>query len=590
MNYCLTFSFEMKNEHRFLLSTIEKAIDISLPNAHIPGTLCLFRLKDYFYIQWRQHENKPNQYIAAIFDSLNSTTEDNWNPSSPFVFNCSNASFIEFRSDPFQLLIYRNDITEPSDPRKFMIPETDYASVIDFVQKLLSNGIAVIGTEYKYCLQFYRYCHHRVFAFTPPHIQLRVLDFNNIESFWDGVNNYYEQLIIQIDKCNTLPKDNEFPLATAARAAHSRLMKKIDDFISTIPSYQMITESEYSSLFNDNGSIKDPELFKNRLYHEGAEISLLPKILPFVFGLYPLDSTTDERQQIDKRISDDTESLMKQVEIKQQQQTAHSKRITEIFRVITNDVLRTDRHLNVFKNPKGIGSDILTKFLKMFSILFPPLGYLQGMNDLFVPLILSYIPYWSEDSTPVDKDGNPIDYKPFLPKIFWCFEAMMHHTNHLEMLSHVTDCCQQQAIVVHQLLEKVCPIAAIWMRKNGLQGLLWCYSDFVLLFKRTFTDVWPTWLQFNCSPNPTRWLSIFMCSILIAGLDQLTILPNVQINSMMDAYPKILSSISLKKISQIALWLISVAPLEPIVEKKENDIPTKFMFFKTGWSQKSDNC
>lgn len=580
----------MKNENRFLLSTIEMAIDISLPNSQIPGTLCLFRLDDYFYLQWKQHENRPNQTIAAIFESLDSTSEDNWNPSSPFSFNCSNASFIEFRQNPFQLLIYRNDTPQPSEPRTFIIPESYFVSVVDFVQKLLSNGIAVIGTEYEYCLEFYRYCHHRVFSFTPPHIQLRMVEFKGFESFWDEVHQYYEQLIIHLDKSNTLPKDNEFPLATAARAAHARKMKSINNFVSAIPTYQMITESEFQSLFDDSGAIKNPELFKKRLYHEGAEIKLLPKLLPFVFGLYPLKSTTAEREQIDKRISDETDSLMKQVEIKQKEQTSHSKRITEIFRVITNDVLRTDRHLNTFKNPKGIGSDILTKFLKMFSILFPPLGYLQGMNDLFVPLMLSYIPDWSEDSTPIDKDGNPLDYKPLLPKIFWCFEAMMHNTNHLEMLSRVTDCCQQQAIVVHYLLEKVCPIAAIWMRKNGLKGLLWCYSDFVLLFKRTFTDVWPTWLQFNCSPNPSRWLSIFMCSILIAGFDQLTRLPDVQINSMMDAYPKILSSISLKKISQIALWLVSVVPLEPIVEKKENDVQTKFTFFKTSWSQKVDNC
>ncbi|OHT00102.1 hypothetical protein TRFO_08078 [Tritrichomonas foetus] len=576
----------MTTQHiqRFYLTTIESVTDVSAPEIRSHGTLCLTRCLESFYIHWCPLESTPIQRISAIFQSTKPPSDDNWNPGQSFIFNCVDAAFIELKENPLQIVIYRTD--QPV-PRVFLIEESEYSSLAQFIEQLLINGIAVPGTNYQYCLEIYHQAYKSIFSFTPPHIQLRVSQYKGLETFWNEVHQFYEKLIIQLDKSDTLPTDNEFPLATAARASHARVIsQKVDKYIETIPKYTKISKSEFPSLFDDKGVIKDPENFKKRLYHEGADYELLSSLLPFVFGLYPINSTKADREKIDKDIAKETDTLLTMTEAKQQEQIQKNKKITETYRVINNDILRTDRHLKPFKNVKGIGSTILTNFLKMFTVLYPPLGYLQGMNDLFVPIILSYIPEWSDDSSPLDSNGQLLDYKPFLPKIFWCFEAMLRNTNQLELLAHITEYCQQQAEVIHQLLTRVSPIAAIWMRRRGMKGLLWCYSDFVLLFKRTFDDVWPTWLQMNCSPNPSRWLAYFMCSIIIAGFDQLTRLHDVTITVMMDAYPKILASLDRKKISQIALWLVEVAPIDPVVQQEDTNVRTKFKYFRPSWGER----
>ena len=247
---------------------------------------------------------------------------------------------------------------------------------------------------------------------------------------------------------------------------------------------------------------------------------------------------------------------------------------------------RTDRIINAFKNINGVGPQLLTDLLKVFSIYYPPLGYLQGMNDLFVPIIYAYIPEWSEDSMPlIKKNGeySKLDIKPLIPKIFWCFEAMLRNINQIELLSNITEFCRQQAELIHQLLCKVSPIAGIWIKRAGLKELLWVYGDFVLLFKRTFDEVWPTWIQMNCSPIPSRWLIYFMCSIIVASFDSIASIRDSTVANMMNAFPKILSSLSRKKVSQIALWLVEQEPLKPVAHD-EPVVKKQFKFFKPKWN------
>jgi hypothetical protein len=265
-----------------------------------------------------------------------------------------------------------------------------------------------------------------------------------------------------------------------------------------------------------------------------------------------------------------------------EKQLQSNKRLADAYRVIAHDVTRTDRHLPAFRNHSGASGAMLTTLLQTFAVYNPPLGYLQGMNDLFVPIIMTLVPDWNENGEPTDGEGNTIDIAPLMPQIFWCFEAMLRNTGHGDMLANVTKQCQKQAARVHQLIESVSPLAAIWMRRRALKDLLWCYSDFVLLFKRTYAnDIWPVWSKFNCAPIPKQWLTYFMAAILFGCFEQLTELPDVQITAMMDSFPRILNGMDPNRIGKVALWLHATAPLAVDSVDHEDNIPMKFDFFKT---------
>jgi hypothetical protein len=174
-----------------------------------------------------------------------------------------------------------------------------------------------------------------------------------------------------------------------------------------------------------------------------------------------------------------------------------------------------------------------------------------------------------------------------MPVLFWLFEALLRNTGHLNMLANVTEHCPKQAQRIHQLLSAVSPLAAVWMRRRGLKELLWCYSDFVLLFKRSYPeDIWPVWFKFNCSPAPTQWLTYFMAAVLIGCFDTLTQQQDVQITAMMDSFPKMLADLDPDQIGKIALWLHATAPLPVDQPEGNQNIQTKFDFFETKWSEK----
>jgi hypothetical protein len=312
---------------------------------------------------------------------------------------------------------------------------------------------------------------------------------------------------------------------------------------------------------------------------------VLSDALPFVFGVHDAGETLAERESRDAQLVNEFRLLVEQVDSYTPEQIENSHRISAAFRVIRHDVSRTDRQLPAFRNSNGAGLEMVTRLLKTYCVFNPPIGYLQGMNDLFVPILLAFLPDWDDDGRPTGHDRAPIDCNPFLPTIFWCFEAMLRNIDHLKLLQSVTEQCQKLADAAFQILTKISPLAAIWMKRNGLKDLLWLYSDFVLLFKRSFDDIWGVWLQLNCSPSPENWLAYFITAVLVRGFDALAQVKEVSITTMMDSFPKILKAIDIEKIGTTALWIAELVrpsslPRDPVPELT---VPT-FRFFETDWT------
>jgi hypothetical protein len=208
------------------------------------------------------------------------------------------------------------------------------------------------------------------------------------------------------------------------------------------------------------------------------------------------------------------------------------------------------------------------------------------MNDLFVPIILSYFPRWNDAGMPVDEDDQIIDYKPMIPKIFWCFEGMLHKTNHVSLLASVTEHCQGKAKTIVGLIAKVSPLVAVWMRQNAIADLLWFYSDFVLLFKRSFENVWPFWLQVCCAPSSEHWLTYFVTAIILQTFLDFSTLPEVSITSLMDVFTnQILKDIDPAKVGKIAQWLYEKYPLQPTRKAENRAEDVQFEFFEASWEQ-----
>jgi len=567
---------------RFQLCTIEPTTDISAEKGGNSGALVLSRFEETFQLQWAPIDgNNTTHYL--INQNQNAPKEDTWKPNSQFRIECSLVALVQLHENPLSITIIRSD--KPGK-RVFSFSESEFISMTELVEQLIINGIAVPSPQEPFSLEFYRRCHRGVYPYTPPHIQLNVDSLMKLTNFWDCLHAFFQTLINHLDGSDTLPKDPQFPLASAARASHKRVIDLIDNAQKQNPQYGRITEEEFPHLFDSEGKLIDPDGFRRRVFDEGIEPAVLSKALPYVFGVYPPNLTEKERVILDEELAHEFSYIMKQALSYKKEQIENNKRLSSAFRVIKHDVSRTDRQLPAFKHPKAPGLKMVTRLLKTYCIFNPPIGYLQGMNDLFVPILLAFLPKWNDEGSPIDNNGEKIDHEPYLSKVFWCFDAMLRNTNHLKLLANVTEQCQCQAKAVFHILSKVSPLASIWMRRNALDGLLWCYSDFVLLFKRSFSSIWSVWLQLNCSPYPEKWLTYFVAAIIVRGFDQLAMLPDVTITTMMDAFPKILQSMEMPVLGRTALWLAQKVP----PTKKSNDSNDgeaqmgDFHFFETEWT------
>ena len=571
--------------HRFQLCTIEQATEITLSSEHVSGTLVLSRCDDAYQFHWTPLDGTPTQHVTAAISSPSRIPDDVWQPNVGFKVACSDVSRVTLHENPLSMTI-RHSCRDC--PRTFSFSESEFVSMTELLEQLISNGIAVPSPDEEYSLTFYSRCHRNVYPYTPPQIRMSGELACDLSVLWDELHRFFQALIINLAGSNMLPKDTSFPLDRAAEACHKRVLRTIDEYAKTVPKYEKIGVGEWAGLFDGEGRVKDPEMFRKRVFHEGIDTALLPQALPFVFGVFELDSTEEERKALNAELEEEFSRLLMQVQSFDRQQLENNRRLENSFKIIRHDVHRTDRGLPAFKGENATGLKMLTSLLQTYCIFNPPIGYLQGMNDLFVPILLAFLPNWSDSGEPVDSDGNTVDYTPYLSPIFWCFDAMMRNINHLRLLASVTDECKRKAKDIHDIIMKVSPIAGIWIQKVQIQELLWIYSDLVLLFKRSLPNqLWPVWLQLNCAPHPDHWLTYFVAAVIVLAFDELTRLPNQQITTLMDAFPRILETIGKdhRKIGVTALWLAEmVPPAKSQAQEKEEMQMESFRFFETDWT------
>lgn len=567
--------------NRTVLCTVEYFTEIDSIGTNVQGTLASVGYNQNFYLYWTPLDGTSTQNITAVFDYEKIKEGDNWTLFEPFCFDCSKLGRFEFSENPYSIKI---NINNNKLFRTFQITETELIPLTILIEQLLLNGIAVPSVSSRYSLEFYKGAHYGTYAFIPAHIQLNDRLFKNLEELWNNVLKFFEKLMIHLDASHAIPSDPAFPINTAARAVHLRVIEKINDYINNIPVYADITKESYAEAFDSAGKLKNPSEFKLRLFHSNKDQDLLPELIPFAMNVYPLDSTKQEREEIYKKLTKEFYSLQEQVKLIQQPQIDGNSKLFSTFRVIDHDVARTDRLNPAFKNDNSPGLLILSDFLKMYAIYNPPISYLQGMNDLFVPFITTFIPKWGDDGTPLDKDGNTLDYEPIKPMIFWCYESMLINTQQIKLLENVTGHCGHIAEQVEEILNKVSPLCSIWLRRHNLQGLLWCFSDFVLLFKRSFDDIWTTWMQFNACEEPDRFLLYFITAVLIASFDSYLLMTDITMTSMMEAFPRVLATLVPVNIGKIALWIQEYYAVTNKEVKKQNLELPNFEFFKPDWN------
>ena len=565
------------------LGFISRVQLINNGSAQLVGSIHLTKEKNLFYLSWIPNDGLPSSHITSIFEDVKSDS-NTFDQSEGFHVLCNEITLFSFlasdKSDDDKISL----VLDFNNPYKFQISVHDIYELSEFIESLLIHGIAVPkhDEEMKYSFFFYDKAASCTMACPPTYMQLNISEFENIDAFWKKIMDFYVKLMVEIFNNDSLPNDPYFPYGKAAVSAQFLVEQEINEFIGNLPNYEPLSKEEFKSMFDENGVVKDKVKFLERLYF-GVSDDIRKEVLPYALGCFPLDFSTNERKELIQKRNKEFDILRKQVESIGSYQLSHNKKLSSSFRVINHDVERTDRGNPAFIKSKGPGLELLTLLLRTYCLYHMKIGYLQGMNDLFVPIILTYFPKWNDDGFPVDDNNNVINIDDYISEIFWCYEGMIKNINHLELLSDVKQQCTLKAKIIIEILDKVSPMISVWLKNYDLNSLLWIYSDFVLLYKRTYSNIWNVWLQLNCSKDPKNWLLYFISAIIILTFPNLAKLKDINITTIMGVFPNELEKLDPNQIGKYALWIYQKAPIPKEEQEESKKNCNNFNYFKFNW-------
>lgn len=274
-----------------------------------------------------------------------------------------------------------------------------------------------------------------------------------------------------------------------------------DAEVSKASRRQEISKTEWNSFFDFSGRLRlTVGEIKDRIFHGGCSDMIRGGAWLFLLGVYPWDSSTEERQIIKASLES------KYFELKKLWVEDDTKRSTEFWKDqkfrIEKDINRTDRNLDLFKNKKSrkvsisaIGSNVppvikesspetpdddeddqfdvsnirnphlykMREILLTFNEYNSNLGYVQGMTDLLSPL---YVVLQDESLS------------------FWAFTHFMERMerNFVRDQSGM----KKQMLTLNQLVQFMLPDLFKHLDKCESTDLFFFFRMLLVWFKREF--------------------------------------------------------------------------------------------------------
>lgn len=282
-----------------------------------------------------------------------------------------------------------------------------------------------------------------------------------------------------------------------------------------------LTKQKWDSLFDSQGrlSITVHEV-KDFIFHGGiADDELRKEVWLFLLGVYPWDSSSEERQVLKQALEEDYYANYKSKWIHREPLLNDPQEEEywndQVFR-ISKDVRRNDRDHPLYKyntfdalpaneeteenNDNEEGWEIknphllaLKNILISYNIYNTNLGYVQGMTDLLSPIY----------SVIQDESLS-----------FWCFVHFMirMERNFLRDQSGIRD----QMLTLVDLCQFMLPKFTKHLKKCESSDLFFCFRMLIVWFKREFEfqDVCSIWEIFWTDFYSSQFQLFFMLAIL----------------------------------------------------------------------------
>ncbi|KAI3406598.2 GYP7 [Candida oxycetoniae] len=297
---------------------------------------------------------------------------------------------------------------------------------------------------------------------------------------------------------------------------YERLNKELGDEltleeVSKATRRDKVSLVEWNTFFDSNGMliITSQEVME-RIRHGGLEPDARPEAWLFLLGVYPWDSSSEDREVLKQSY------ITRYHELKLKWVNDDEKRSTNYWRDqkfrIEKDIMRTDRDLEIFKQyePDDDNEEVVIKnhhlrllmdILLTYNEYNTDLGYVQGMTDLLSPL---YVTLESEEMS------------------FWAFTGFMKIMD--KNFEESMDGMKKQLLQLTKLVALLLPEIKKHLDKCE-SDLFFMFRMLLVWFKREFDweQTCNLWEVFWCSESqPQLFFALAIISANESGLKQLT--------------------------------------------------------------------
>lgn len=263
--------------------------------------------------------------------------------------------------------------------------------------------------------------------------------------------------------------------------------------VSERPRPPPVTEDEWRGFLDGEGRVANSNEFRRRVFQGGVDPSIRKEVWKFLLGYFPLDSTYEERLELQANRKTEYDVLKNQWQSVSANQAKRFGKFRERCSRVEKDVVRTDRTLPFYEGEENANVEILRRVLITYSFYNFDLGYCQGMSDLLSPIL-----FIMEDE--VDA--------------FWSFVAFM------ETMAPNFDRDQNG---MHQQLLSISKLTALldpplYAYLDSIDGLnfFFCFRWLLIHFKREFEydDVLRLW-EVLWSKHLSDHFHLFVCMAVL---------------------------------------------------------------------------
>ncbi|KAK2721444.1 TBC1 domain family member 15-like isoform X1 [Artemia franciscana] len=220
----------------------------------------------------------------------------------------------------------------------------------------------------------------------------------------------------------------------------------------------------FKGFFDESGIVRNVSTLKKLVFKGGLEDNCRRDAWKYLVNYYPWKMTNVDREELNKKLSDDYYRMKLQWRTITLEQEIHFTAFKLRKDLIEKDVNRTDRNIAYYGGDRNPNLELLHDVLMTYVMYNFDLGYVQGMSDILAPILFVM--------------DNEVD-------AFWCFVKVLEQIKDNFSLDQLG--MKSQLHHLSQLLQIVDPHLWSYLESRESGNLFFCFRWLLVLFKREFT-------------------------------------------------------------------------------------------------------